>query len=78
MLAEFRSSGRKLRVRRKQAKEDKEESTSLTDTVPEEPKLSGPEKELIAWLMLFFVLCVGSEVGCLTFRSRFFGKFNEK
>ena len=57
MLAEFKASKRPLRTNNKPS----EENGQLTATEAT-PTMTRKQKELIGWLMLFFVLCVGSEI----------------
>ena len=58
MLAEFKASKRPIRIR---AEAKSEEEINLSEA--EQPtKMTTRQKELIGWLMLFFVLCVGSEI----------------
>ena len=58
MLAEFKASKRPIRVR---AEPKNEEEINLSEA-KEPKKMTNRQKELIGWLMLFFVLCVGSEI----------------
>ena len=59
MLFEFLKSSRSLRTIRN---DKKSEETDQLSTATEPTKMTFKQKELIGWLMLFFVLCVGSEI----------------